>query len=493
MTTVETIIKNFKNPPSSEGRKLVERAAAFAARAHEGQTRASGEPYINHTLETGRILAAMGMDARTVSAGILHDVPEDTEETLATIKKEFGPDVAQMIDGITKLGKIKLRGTKEEFTLENWRRMFLAMAADIRTVIIKLADRLHNMRTLDHLPENKQRRIANETAEIYVPIADRLGIGEMKGQLSDLCFKYLDPKNFDYTEKLSKKRYKEVETYVERAIAAIEEKLKAEKITVINIHGRAKYLHSLYFKLKKHDMDISQVYDIAAIRVVVPTIADCYEALGVIHKQYRPMIGRIKDYISLPKPNGYQSIHTTIFGPEGRILEVQIRTEQMHDEAEYGIAAHWDYEQRKKTWTEFFSRKKQQPEIKELSWVKQLREWQNDVNTSSDEFMEGLKIDFFKNRIFAFTPKGDVIDLPEDATPVDFAYAIHTEVGNAATGAKADGKMVSLDHTIRNGQVIDILTDKRRTMPNADWLNFVKTHNAKSHIRRQLKRGKEKE
>lgn len=487
--TIEDVLTGFKVPLSSEGRRLVQRAYEFANTAHDGQKRASGVPYIQHCLATAQILAEMGMDARTVAAGLMHDVPEDTPETLTTIRKEFGEDIAQMIDGITKLGKIKLRHSQEDYMLENWRRMFLAMASDIRTVIIKLADRLHNLRTLEHLREDKRRRIAHETMEIYIPLANRLGIGEIRGQMSDLCFKYLDPKNYDYTKQIAEKRYKEAEQYIERAITTITEGLKEEGIKVIEIHGRAKFLYSLFLKLQKHDMEISRIYDLAAIRIIVPEIVDCYEALGIIHKRYRPMVGRIKDYISLPKPNGYQSLHTTIFGPEGRVLEVQIRTQKMHDEAEFGIAAHWLYEENKRTWKDYFSRKKAEPqESAEVAWVKQLQEWQNDVGSDSQEFMEGLKIDFLKNHIFAFTPKGDVIELPEGGTPIDFAYAIHSEIGDKTNGAKVNAKMVALDYTIRNGDVIEILTDKNRVSPNQDWLTFTKTRSARSHIRQALKK-----
>jgi GTP pyrophosphokinase len=367
--------------------------------------------------------------------------------------------------------------------------MFLAMASDIRVIIIKLADRSHNMQTLEHNPPEKQQRIARETMEIFVPIANRLGIGEIKTQLQDLSFRYLDAKNYDFVEELVTRTYKEREQYVKKAIKELTNELKHDGIQPIEIHGRAKSLYSLFEKLQKHEMDINQIYDLLAIRIIVPEITDCYEALGIVHKKYRPMIGRIKDYISLPKPNGYQSIHTTVFGPDGIILEVQIRTQKMHDEAEFGIAAHWIYsEKKKKNWKEYiFGKKKPHPE-KELAWVKQLREWQNEIGRDDEEFVEGLKIDFFKNHIFAFTPHGDIIDLPEEATPIDFAYAIHTEIGNHATGAKADGKMVPLDYCIKNGEVIEILTTKDRKHPNKNWLQFAKTSTAKSRIKREIKR-----
>jgi len=488
---IEDIFKSLKKPLSEERRKLITQAYEFSKKAHSGQKRKSGEDYFQHAIATAKILAEIGMGARTIAAGLLHDVDEDTPVTLEEIKKKFGQEIAFMVDGVTKLGKIKLRGSHEEYFLENLRKMFLAMAADIRVVIIKLADRLHNMRTLDHLPPNKQQRIARETMEIFAPIANRLGIGEIKSQLQDLSFKYLDNKNYSHIKELITKSHQERERYVNQAIKELSQEFKKEGIEILDIHGRAKSLYSSYEKLKKYDMDISRLHDLSAVRVIIPEVADCYEALGITHKKYRPMVGRIKDYISLPKPNGYQSIHTTIFGPEGKILEVQIRTQKMHDEAEFGIAAHWIYsdKMKKKSWKDYiFGSKKKMDLEKDLEWVKQLREWQNEIGRDDEEFIEGLKIDFFKNHIFAFTPKGDIIDLPEEATPVDFAYAIHSEIGHSTVGAKADGKMVTLDYHIQNGQVIEIITAKDRKTPNQDWLKFVKTSVAKSQIRRTTKK-----
>ena len=489
ITKLEDIFTAFKSPPNSDARKLIARAYEFAALAHADQKRANGDPYITHCLATGAILARIGMDARTVAAGIMHDVPEDTSVTLAEIKEKFGPDIAQMIEGITKLGRIKLRGTKEEYKLENWRRMFLAMGSDIRTVIIKLADRTHNMHTLGNLRPDKQKRIAHETMEIYVPIASRLGIGELRGELTDLCFLYLMPEEYTKTKLLSDTKIKEKEQYVDKAIEEIRIALKNEGVAAVDVHGRAKNIYSLYLKLQRYDMDINRIYDLVALRIIVSSVADCYETLGIVHKKYHPMIGRIKDYISLPKPNGYQSLHTTVFGPDGRLLEVQIRTQKMHDEAEFGIAAHWLYESRKKTgWKNYFLPKKDDASTKEVEWVKQLQEWQKELGNNPEEFMAGLKMDFLKDHIFAFTPHGDIIELPEDASMVDFAYAIHSDIGASAIGARADGKMVALDTVVKNGQIIEILTDKNRTAPNADWLAFVKTSMARSAIRRSIKR-----
>lgn len=487
--TIEDVIKSLKTPPSEARIKVIREAYEFAKDAHKGQKRRSGEDYIQHPLATAKILAEIGMGGKTIAAGLLHDAAEDTPITIKDIETRFGKEISNMVDGVTKLGKIKLRGSHEEYFLENLRKMFIAMAEDIRVIIIKLADRLHNMQTMQFNPPEKQQRIAKETMEIFVPIANRLGIGEIKTQLQDLCFQYLDSENYEKVKAMIVESYNQRKIYINQAIKNLNIQLKKEGINPIEIHGRAKSYYSLFQKLKKHDMDINQVYDLAAVRIIAPEVADCYEALGIVHKKYRPMIGRIKDYISLPKPNGYQSIHTTVFGPDGIILEVQIRTQKMHDEAEFGIAAHWIYsEHAKKNWKEYIfgSKRKKVPE-KELTWVRQLREWQQEIGRDDEEFMQGLRIDFFKNHIFAFTPQGDIIDLPEDATPVDFAYAIHSEIGNHIVGVKVDGKIAPLDYHIKNGQVLEILTSKDRKQPNHDWLKFVKTSVAKSHIRRELR------
>ncbi|MDD5489987.1 MAG: RelA/SpoT family protein [Candidatus Moranbacteria bacterium] len=487
--TLNELYSRYKNPLNAKQKQLVADAFEFAKNAHAGQKRKTGEDYFEHSAETAAILAEIGMRSRTTAAALLHDVPEDTKFTLEDIRQKFGDEIAELVDGITKLGKFKLRGDKKEVQLENLRKIFLAMAEDIRVVLIKLADRLHNMRTLHALPPEKQERIARETKEIYAPIANRLGIGEIKGELEDLAFKFLEPENYNLAKGLLDKEFKERKKDLEVAIEELKEELKKSNIKVIDIHGRAKQIYRFFLKLQKHSMNVGRVYDVVAVRIIVPDIPGCYEALGIVHKKYRPLIGRIKDYISLPKPNGYRSIHTTVFGPEGKFLEIQIRTSRMHDEAEFGIAAHWIYSG-PKTWRDYFLRRYTPEEIpeQELEWVKQLREWQKDLGTNNHEFVQGLKIDFFQNHIFAFTPKGDIINLPEDATPIDFAYAVHTEIGNRMIGAKVDGKLVSLDSKIRNGQVIEILTSKDAKNPNQDWLRVVKTSNAKSKIRQQLRR-----
>jgi GTP pyrophosphokinase len=489
MLTLNDIFKSFKFTLTDDRKKLITRAYVFAEKAHHGQKRKSGEDFIQHSLEIAKILAEIGMRSKTISAALLHDVPEDTSVTMEEIKKNFGPEISAMVDGLTKLGKLKLRGSHEEYFLENLRKMFLAMAADIRVVIIKLADRLHNMKTLEYLAPDKQQRIAQETIEIFAPIANRLGIGEIKGQLEDLSFKFLDPKNYSYAKDLINTQLQEKEKYLALAVNEIKKALEKDGIKVSDIDGRAKHLYRLFMKLQKYEMDINRIYDLLAIRIIVPTVADCYEALGIVHKKYRPLVGRIKDYISLPKPNGYQSIHTTIFGPEGKIMEVQIRTQKMHDESEFGIAAHWIYtEKAQNGWRKYFFRNKKETPVKDFIWVNQLRQWQAEIGKDDEEFWEGLKIDFFKNHIFAFTPSGDIINLPEDSTPIDFAYAIHSEIGNRATGAKVDLKLVPLDYKVQNGQVVEILTVKDPKLPSRDWLRFVKTSLARTNIKKQLKK-----
>jgi len=488
---LKKLISLRKFPFNQRQVELISKAYEFAKIAHLGQKRKNGEDYFVHCVETAATLVRMGLGSITVSAALLHDVPEDTNVSIEEVKKEFGEEIAFIIEGVTKLGNVRLKGSMEEYYLNNLRKMFLAMAADIRVVLIKLADRLHNLRTLNALPLEKQKRIAQESMEIYVPIANRLGINEIKGEMEDLCFRYLDPVNYNKVSKLEKEAFKERSKYTKKAIKELRQELEKNNIKVIDIHGRAKHYYSLYLKLLRYEMDIEKIYDLVAIRIIVPKIADCYEALGIVHKKYKPLIGRIKDYISLPKPNGYRSLHTTIFGPEGKIMEVQIRTERMHDEAEFGIAAHWIYSQTK-SWKDFIFKRKSRPHFvpqEEISWVQQLQRWQKETEGKDEEFWRSLKIDFFKNHIFAFTPKGDVIDLPEKATPIDFAYFIHTEVGNRATGCKVNGKMVSLDHEIKNGDLVEIIVSKEKKLPNIDWLKFVKTANARSKIKNALRKG----
>jgi len=486
--TIEEVLKNLRVEKTPEREKRIRDAFEFAQKAHLGQKRKSGEEYIQHSLHTALNVARLGMRSKTIAAALLHDVPEDTEVTQKEIEENFGKEIAFIVNGVTKLGKIRLKETKEELYVENLRRMFLAMASDIRVVIIKLADRLHNMETLGALQIHKQKAIAMETMEVYVPIANRLGIGEIKSRLEDLAFKHLDGENYKITRDLEEKEYGLRKKNVEKVISTLKKELEKENIKVLEIYGRNKTVYRLYQKLKTHAMDINKIFDLAGIRIIVPDIASCYETLGIVHRKYRPMIGRIKDYISLPKPNGYQSIHTTIFAPEGKFLEIQIRSKKMHDEVEFGIASHWIYSESKKDWKSFFTNRGSGVPKETFAWIEQLKNWQTELGKNNDEFIETLKFDFFKNHIFAFTPLGDVIDLPEDATPIDFAYKIHSEIGNRVIGSKANGKMVPLDYKIKNGEIVEILTSKERKNPNRDWLRFVVTSDAKSHIRRALKK-----
>lgn len=475
----QSVYDNLKKYYKDGHLKLFEKAYEFANAAHEGKLRKSGDSYIIHPLTVADYLGnRLHMDINTVVAGLLHDVPEETSKTLSDIKKNFGEEIAFLVSGITKLGVIKLRNQKDENYIETLRKMFLAMARDIRVVLIKLADRWHNMQTLQFLPQEKQGRIAHETLEIFAPIANRLGMGELKGELEDLAFPLIHPKDYTWLLELIRERYEEMKSYVERAKVIIAKDFSEAEIKYEDIGGRAKHLYSLYQKLlrPRYDRDLSKIYDLVALRIITKNLEDCYTSLGILHSKYLPLPGRIKDYIAFPKPNGYRSIHTTVWGPERRILEIQIRTTSMHQEAEYGIAAHWAYTERGKPKTGY----KVQPD--QLAWVNQLRDWQREIGTDSAEFMESLKIDFFQNRIFIFTPKGDVKDLPEGATSLDFAFAVHTDLGLLASGAIINGKMAKLSDELQNGDVVEILTAKEPKV-SRDWLRFVKTSNARGKIR----------
>ncbi|MBI2640814.1 MAG: RelA/SpoT family protein [Candidatus Sungbacteria bacterium] len=470
----------------TEDLELVKRAYDFAAQAHEGQKRKSGEPYIIHPLAVAEHLVELNLDTPTIAAALLHDVVEDTRYTLHDLRSEFGDEIAFLVEGVTKLDKIRYKGT--ERSAESLRKMFLAVAEDVRIVLLKLVDRLHNMKTLRHVAPEKQKRIALETLEIYAPLAYRLGIGELKGQLEDLAFPYVYPKEHEWLEKTVHDHFHNRRRYVEGLKPVVAEELVKEEIPFLDIHARAKHYYSLYKKILKYDMDISKVFDLVALRIILPNIEQCYAALGVIHKIWRPVPGLVKDYIALPKPNGYRSLHTTVFGPEGRTIEFQIRTKEMHEEAENGIAAHWAYSETKGTpaYTKHLTSFAPQ---KELLWIHQLREWQKDFE-NPDEFLESLKIDFFKNRIFVLSPKGDVFDLPEDATPIDFAYHVHSDIGNTTTGAKVNGKMVALDHTLKNGDVVEILTQKNKK-PSSGWLSFIKSAQARKKVSAFMKKARE--
>ena len=477
--TIDRIIETIKKNNPDANTEQIQRAYDFAEKAHSGQTRLTGEEYIQHALETAYKLSAINLDINTITAGILHDVPEDTNKTVKDLEQEFGKEIANLVEGITKLESIKYRGL--ERYAENLRKMFIAMAEDVRVIFIKFADRIHNLKTLYALPPVKQQRIARESLDIYAPIAGRLGMEEFKGELEDLSFPYVLPEQYEWIQKISKKKYEEQKRFAEKVKKILTKNL--EKIPDVNdfkIESRAKRYYSLYQKILRKDMDIDKVYDIVALRIIVKDIDNCYRILGYIHQIWKPMKGRIKDYISQPKPNGYQSLHTTVFGPEGRIAEFQIRTQNMHDEAEWGIAAHWAYKNISK-------------EIKiskeKIKWIKELLLEQK-KESSNKEYLDSLKLDFFKNRIFVFTPKGDVIDLPENATPVDFAYHIHSDLGNKCVSAKINEKKASLNTSLQNGDMVEILIDKKRKGPSEEWLSFVQTHLAKDKIKNYIRRQK---
>lgn len=460
---------------------IVAKAYAFSQKAHAGQKRTSGEPYFNHTLKAADNVANWGLDDTTIAATLLHDVAEDTKFTLEDIRKEFGDEVAFLVAGVTKLGKIKYRGVEAQ--VENMRKMLLALSEDIRVILVKLADRLHNMQTLGSLPPDKQKRIAVETTEIYAPLAYRLGMQKVSSELEDLAFPYLYPKEYRWLKDTMGERYEERVHYIEKIRPIIEEALRKNNVQVNTIDARAKTYASLYKKLLRYEMDIEKIHDLIAVRIIVPSIEACYATLGIIHKMWPPLPGRIKDYIALPKPNGYRSLHTTVFCEGKKIIEIQIRTQEMHDEAENGIAAHWAYSQQKGS-KHYIERKSVNAETRELAWVQQLRNWQKEFS-NDEEFLGALKIDFFRDRIFAITPKGAVMDLPMGATPVDFAYQIHTDVGNSCTGAKVNGKIVPLDHELNSGDIVEILIQKNKK-PSSQWLEFVKTNMAKKRIKATL-------
>lgn len=463
--------------PDDVGR--LEVAVEFATEAHAGQMRKSGAPYIDHPMAVAKKLVDLHMDADSVIAGLLHDVPEDTSRTIADVEGLFGPTVAFLVAGVTKVSKLKYRGL--ERYIDNLQKMFVAMAEDVRVIIIKFCDRLHNLETLDSLPRDKQLRIARESLEVYAPLAHRLGIGEIKGQLEDLAFPYVSPKGFAWTVKIVGEQYHDLERITANMIWALRERLALEDNQPIDIHGRRKHLYSLYLKLMRpeYDGDIRRINDLVALRVIMPNIAACYGALGVVHQLWRPIPHRFKDYIAQPKPNGYQSLHTGVFGPHGQPVEIQIRDEEMHDLAERGVAAHWFYNEQGKPFQAGAVSQK-------LAWVQELSEWKQHFE-SPEQYLEDIKIDALKQRIFCFTPNGDVLDLPEGASLIDFAYRVHSDVGNQCVGGKINGMMASLDRELRSGDVVEVLTDKRRKMPNPDWLEIAKTHAARSHIRRALR------
>jgi GTP diphosphokinase / guanosine-3',5'-bis(diphosphate) 3'-diphosphatase len=478
MTIAELVQKVRTYDPSLDGSWLM-RVYDMANRAHEGQRRASGESYIEHPLAVAGILADLEMDRQTIAAALLHDVVEDTSLTSEQVASEFGDEIATLVDGVTKLTRIPYQ-SKEEAQVENLRKMFMAMAKDIRVIIIKLADRLHNMRTLGSLPPSKQTAIARETLDIYTPIAHRLGIWKIKWEMEDLCLRYIDPEGYrEIVERVAKTR-KERESGVETVISRLNEEFKLLSINA-EIHGRPKHFYSIYTKMKK-GRDFSTIYDLTAIRVIVDSVKDCYAALGTVHALWTPLPGRFKDYIAMPKPNMYQSLHTTVVGPEGEPLEIQIRTWEMHRTSEYGIAAHWRYKEGGKA--DQFENK--------LSWLRALLEWQKDMRDSR-VFMENLKLDLFDSQVFIFSPRGDVFSMPAGGTPLDFAYAVHTDVGNHCVGARVNGRIVPLDHALHNGDICEILVNKSSGRPSLDWLSIAKTSSAKHKIKQWFRKERREE
>lgn len=454
----------------------VEKAYHFAAVAHHDQRRKSGEPYIIHPIQVAGILANLHMDPDSVCAGYLHDIVEDTGATLEDIQELFGPTIALIVDGDTKLGKIHYKSNKEQMAATH-RKLLLAMSKDIRVMIVKLADRLHNMRTLQHLRPDKQRRIANETLEIYAPIADRLGISTIKWELEDLSLRYLNPQQYYRIVHLMNSRRDQRVEYINNAIKMIKDAISDLELgDNVEIYGRPKHIYSIYHKMVTKHKQFSEIYDLLAVRVVVDSIRDCYAVLGAIHTNWKPMPGRFKDYIAMPKSNGYQSLHTTVIGPGGRPLEIQIRTHHMHEVAEYGVAAHWAYKEGN------FNGVKQSEDARKLNVVKEILELRSETK-DNDDFMQGIQSDVFSDKVYAFTPKGDVIEMPKGSGPLDMAYQIHTEVGNHATGAKVNGRIVPLDYEIKNGDIVDIMTSSSSAGPSRDWLELVSTRRARNKIR----------
>ena len=493
--SIETLIRQVQGYLPQADLGLIRHAADYAEMAHHGQVRRSGEPYIIHPLATAHFLADLQLDTASIVAALLHDVPEDTGTPLSEIESEFGGEVARLVDGVTKLSRIdwqtleesKRRAQKQgvEETnawAENLRKMFLAMAEDVRVVLIKLADRLHNMRTLIYLPAARRRQIAQETMEIYAPLASRLGIWQIKWQLEDLAFRHLEPAKYKELAGLLSSRREARERYVARAITALREELARAGIKA-DVSGRPKHIYSIYRKMQSRGVDFSQIYDLLAVRVLVDEVADCYSVLGVVHSKWRPIPGQFDDYIAMPKESLYQSLHTTVIGPEGRPLEIQIRTLQMHHLAEYGVAAHWRYKEGSKRDAKFEEK---------VAWLRQLLDWQKDVAGGAQEFVESLKTDIFQDQVYVFTPKGEIKELPSGATPLDFAYRIHTDVGHRCVGSKVNGRLVSLDTPLHNGDIVEVLTSKSPKGPSRDWLNpslgYIKTAHARDKIRQWFRR-----
>lgn len=485
----QELIEKIKTYHPSDDYSMIEKAYKLAVDAHKDQKRKSGEPYIIHPLKVAYILAELELDMETIVAGILHDIIEDTEYSYEDISNLFSEEIAALVDGVTKLGKLSY-STKEEAQAENYRKMFLAMAKDIRVILIKLADRLHNMRTLNYMTPEKQREKAQETLDIYAPLAHRLGISKIRSEMEDLCFKYLNPDAFfDLATKIQKKK-EERDEFVQNIVNDLQAKMDEAGIKG-KVYGRTKHFFSIYKKMVNQNKTLDQVYDLFAIRALVDSVKDCYAVLGIVHTMYTPMPGRFKDYIAMPKPNMYQSLHNTLIGPMGQVFEVQIRTWEMHRTSEYGIAAHWKYKEGKAN--EKTSKAAKKEEAK-LAWLRQIMEWQQDMSDNK-EYLDTIKLDLniFTTQVYAFTPQGDVIQLAKDSTPIDFAYMIHSAVGNKMVGARVNNKIVPLDHKIQNGDIVEIITSQNSKGPNRDWLAIVKTAQARTKIKQWFKKEEKEE
>ncbi len=486
---LDDLIYKVKEKDISIDLNVLKKAYQFAEIAHYGQKRKTGEDYISHVVEVAKLLCEWKLDQDTIVAGILHDVVEDGGIKIEEISREFGRDVAFLVDGMTKVSNVRLKGSREQEFVENLRKMFLVMAKDLRVVLIKLADRVHNMRTLEPLPESKRIRIATETLEVFAPLAERLGMGEIKAELEDCAFPYVYPKQYKEVFQKSKPFYHNAEKHIESMRREVLKELARAGIEDVDIHARKKHLYSLWKKLERREIDwnFDKVYDIVAMRVIVDKVADCYLALGTIHSIYKPVphIG-VSDFIAQPKPNGYRSIHTKVFGPGGRIVEVQIRTKEMNYQAEYGLAAHWAYSEAKSKGArdEVLQKFGASISTDKLVWVKQLARWQEELKDNR-EFLNFVKLDFFKHRNFVFSPKGDVYDLPSGATPVDFAYAVHTGLGKYIKGARVNGRIVALDYELKSGDVCEIIKAKNPGKPNKRWLDFVVTNTAIRAIKKE--------
>lgn len=478
MVTKAEFLEKILSINSKYDTELIGKAFDTANRLHDGQFRKSGEPYIIHPVNVAYILAEMGMDDATIVGGLLHDVVEDTDYTREQLVNDFGEEIALLVDGVTKLGTIKFE-SKEEIQAENFRKMFLAMSKDIRVLIIKLADRLHNMRTMEYMKPEKIIEKCNETLDIYAPLASRLGISKVKFELEDLALKYLHPEEFQELKQKVNKRKEEREETINNVIAEIKDALDGMNLHY-DIYGRAKHYYSIYKKMKMQHKQIDEIFDLIAVRIIVDNVKDCYAVLGIVHTMWKPIPGRFKDYIAMPKPNMYQSLHTTVIGDNGEPFEIQIRTYEMHQVAEYGIAAHWKYKEGDT------SGKSSGDDIK-LAWLRQSLEWQKDLKDPKD-FLETMKMDLFASQVFVFTPKGDVIELPAGSTPLDFAFKIHSAIGCKCVGAKVNGKMVTIDYTLQNGDIVEIVTSANSAGPSVDWLKIAKSSNARNKIRSWLKK-----